>query len=141
MYQKILIPPYDIKINPGDNFYLYINNNWIQNVNVPNYISSYSVNEEIEANIDNDLFSILDECESYVLKEQNAKDNNFKSLIGTLMLTSKNNSIETLLSRIDNLNNIKTVDDIGEVLGYLCKHKINTLLETYLILERTKENK
>jgi endothelin-converting enzyme/putative endopeptidase len=141
MYQKILIPPYDIKINPGDNFYLYVNNNWLQNVNVPNYISSYSVNEEIEANIDNDIFSILDECESYVLKEPHKNDNNFKTLIGTLMITSKNNSIETLLSRIHNLDKIKTIDDIGEVLGYLCKHKINTLLETYLILERTKENK
>lgn len=136
MYQKILIPPYDIKINPGDNFYLYVNNNWLKKAIVPNYLSSYSVNEEIENNIDVHLFSILDDCEK--------NENDFKTLICNLVESSKSSkslSFNFLLSRIQNLNNIKSIDDIGEILGYLCKHKINTLLETYLILERTKENK
>uniref|UniRef100_A0A6C0IF84 Peptidase M13 C-terminal domain-containing protein n=1 Tax=viral metagenome TaxID=1070528 RepID=A0A6C0IF84_9ZZZZ len=140
MYQKILIPPYDIKINPGDNFYLYVNNNWLNKINVPNYLSSYSVNEEIENNINIDLFSILDDCE----KNNDNEKNDFKTLIGNFILSSKSSksvSLNYLLSKIQNLNTIKTIDDIGEVLGYLCKHKINTLLETYLILERTKENK
>jgi len=135
MYQKILIPPYDIKINPGDNFYLYVNNNWLNKVTVPNYLSSFSVNEEIENNIDIDLFTILDDCEK--------SENDFKTLIANLVASSKSPkslSFNFLLSRIQNLNNIKTIDNIGEVLGYLCKHKINTLLDTYLILERTKEN-
>ena len=120
MYQKILIPPYDIKINPGDNFYLYVNNNWLNKINVPNYLSSYSVNEEIENNIDIDLFTILDDCE----KNNDNNKNDFKTLIANFILSSKSSkslSLNLLLSKIQNVNTIKSIDDIGQILGYLCK--------------------
>ena len=40
------------EVNPGNNFYHYVNNDWLNKTHIPNYISSFSVNEEIEEYID-----------------------------------------------------------------------------------------
>ena len=36
---------------------------------------------------------------------------------------------------------IRSVEDIGDTLGYLCKNSIDTIISTYLQLERTKRDK
>lgn len=134
--------------NPGENFYQYINHDWIKRAHIPDFESSYSVNEEIEQQIDANLFKILDECEAFALKSVDKKDSikeRFKDIIGRLILSSmrvkvQKNSIHLLKQKIDNLHCIRSIDDIGEVLGYLCKHKVSTLLNTFIQLERTKKN-
>jgi predicted metalloendopeptidase len=45
--KQIIIPPPNYKINPGDNFYMYINDTWLKDTVIPNYKTSYSINEEI----------------------------------------------------------------------------------------------
>ena len=146
--KNIDIPSFDISFHPGNNFYMFVNNNWLRKTHIPKYVSSYSINEEIEDLIDDDLFNILKECE--FLTEENSKKEiytpSFEDTIGRFILSSmrikvQKNSIYLLKQKIQNLHCIRSIDDIGEVIGYLCKHKIPTVLDTYLQLERTKENK
>lgn len=132
-----------VKKDPGNNFYIYVNNEWLNKTHIPNYTSSFSVNEEIEEYIDKDLFTILKECES---KKTSVKktdvDELFKKSIGSLIrsVDFKKNSLLTLKEKIQSLHCIRSIDDIGEVLGYLIKHKVPSLIGAYLQLERTKDN-
>jgi predicted metalloendopeptidase len=140
-----MLKKYKKVLDPGDNFYLYINNNWLKKTHIPEYTSSFSVNEEIQESIDAKLFKILDDCETFVSKGRVPINTKIKEVIGRLILSSmrvkvQKNSILLLKQKIQNLHCIRNIDDIGEVLGYLCKHKIPTILGTYLQLERTKDN-
>jgi len=132
-----------VKKDPGNNFYIYVNNEWLNKTHIPNYTSSFSVNEEIEEYIDKDLFTILRDCESKetVVKKTDI-DKLFKKSIGYLIrsVDFKKNSLITLKEKIQSLHCIRSIDDIGEVLGYLVKHKVPSLIGAYLQLERTKDN-
>jgi putative endopeptidase len=146
-YKKnnIHIPPLEKRILPGDNFYLHVNSYWIKKTHIPESSVSYSVNEEIQDQIDEKLFEILRECEIFASKGINAKGSKIRDIIGRLILSSmrfkvQKNSKFLLKEKIQNLHCIRSLDDIGEVLGYLCKHNVSTILGTYLQLERTEED-
>ena len=63
--RNIKIPDFSTVFHPGDNFYLYVNDEWLKKANIPEYQVSYSVDDEIEDIIQEDLFSILNECETF----------------------------------------------------------------------------
>jgi len=142
--KQISIPEFNNKINPGDNFYLHINDKWLKTTEIPKNSSSYSVNEEIEDVIENDLYSIIDKCYNSVNKGE--KLNSLEDNIGRFALSSfresvQKNSISALKKNIQTLNCIRSIEDIGDTLGYFCKNNIDTILSTYLQLERTKNDK
>ena len=143
--KDISIPPLNKGILPGDNFYLHVNSSWIKRTRIPESSASYSVNEEIQEQIDKELFEILRECEIFASKGINAKGSKIRDIIGRLILSSmrfkvQKNSQLLLKQKIQNLHCIRSVDDVGEVLGYLCKHGVTTIIITYLQLERTEED-
>jgi predicted metalloendopeptidase len=145
---KISIPEFNKHIHPGDNFYLYINDKWLDNTSIPKHASSYSVNEEIEDIIEKDLYSIIDNCYNYSKKGLITKsfDSQLKDSIGRFALSAlrksvQKNSIQTLKSYLQNIHCIRSIEDIGDVLGFFCKNKVDTILTSFLQLERTKDNK
>ena len=146
--KQINIPEFNTHIHPGDNFYLYINDNWLKHTKIPNYASSHSVNEEIEDIIENDLYKIMDDCYSFA--KQGVKSKSFESTLkdtigrfglSVMRKSVQKNSIQTLKSYLQNIHCIRSVDDIGDILGFFCRNKIDTILTTYLQLERTKSDK
>jgi len=142
--KQISIPEFNNKINPGDNFYLHINDKWLEKTEIPKDTSSYSVNEEIEDVIEKDLYNIIDKCYNSVKRGEKA--NSFEETIGKFALSSlresvQKNSITALKKNIETLNCIRSIEDIGDSLGYFCKNNIDTILSTYLQLERTKHDK
>ena len=139
---------YDVKpINkPGNNFYMYVNQTWLNKTHIPSYSSSHSVNEEIEDIIEKDLFILLTKAKHFALhgKPPTTKHDKYLDIIGKFVLSSdtisfQKNSIIFLKEKLKNIHCIRSIDDIGEVLGYLNKHKIPTILSTYLKLEKTNK--
>jgi len=136
--QIIILPP-NYKINPGDNFYIYINDTWLKDTVIPKYKTSYSINEEIETLIEKDLFSIIDHC---------TKSKNKTSLEKTIGIFNKScmdknvqkNSIITLKNNLKNIHCMHSINDIGSILGSFCKYNIYTFLTLYIELENKKEN-
>lgn len=131
-------------INPGDNFYLYVNSHWLNNLKIPSHTSSYSVNEEIETIIEADIFFILEKSKNFVINgnKANSYNNKILDLIGKFVLSSsrphvQKNSITLLKKKLQNLNCIRNINDVGEALAYFNKHKIPTIVSTYLQLEKT----
>jgi endothelin-converting enzyme/putative endopeptidase len=138
--KKINIPDVNNKINPGDNFYMYINDKWLQSTNIPNYETSYSINEEIEEIIEDDLISIINYC------THNKSRNKLENTIGIFNKSCVNknvqkNSLITLNNNLKNINCMRSINDIGSILGSFCRNNITTLLSFYVQLESTKENK
>lgn len=147
-FQKnIKIPDFSTVFHPGDNFYLYVNDEWLKKANIPEYQVSYSVDDEIEDIIQEDLFSILNECETFASKgkEPHTFHQKIKDAIGRLTMSSnryqvQKNSILLLKDEIQKLRCIRSVDDIGEILGSFCKNKVDCLISSFLQLERTKND-
>jgi len=149
--EAIHIPDCTALIHPGDNFYKHVNAKWLEHTVIPPYQSSYSVNEEIEKVIEKDLFKILEESkeskESQELKPQTKSQNVYSQLnhlVGSLALSAKNqnsSSINTLKRGLQKIQFIRCIEDIGSILGYFTRLKIDTFIGTYLQLERIKENK
>ena len=150
--KEIIIPDFSSTIDPGYNFYRYINDKWLKHTHIPEYESSFSVNEEITNYIDKDLFTLLDSYSKRAretieaietIKETNI-DDKFKDTIGRFVLSSMNhnqkNSITFLKSNLSTLQCIRNTTDIGEILGFFCRNDINTVLSSYIQLERTKHN-
>ena len=54
-----VIPQPQASTNPGADFYKYVNGNWLRHVNMPPYLSSYGVSEEIEDSINKELMNII----------------------------------------------------------------------------------
>ena len=146
--KEINIPEFNNNIHPGDNFYLHINDNWLKHTKIPNYTSSYSINEEIEDIIEKDLYSLLDNCYTFAKKASTKKsfESQLKDSIGcfgvsVLDKSVQKNSILTLKSYLQNIHCIRSIEDIGDVLGFFCRNKISTFLSSFLQLERTRSDK
>jgi hypothetical protein len=94
--KKISIPEFNKHIHPGDNFYLYINDNWLKHTSIPSHASSYSINEEIEDIIEKDLYNIIDKCYNYSKKGVITKsvDSQLKDSIGRFALSALRKSVQ-----------------------------------------------
>ena len=146
-FENIIIPEFNKEINPGNNFYNYVNDKWLKSTHIPDYESSFSVNEEIENIIETDLFFIIDKCSKFSEKGKKVSSftNILKDSIGRFALSSnrikvQKNSIEFLKKTLENLQCIRSIDDIGEILGFFCRNKIETILSSFLQLERTNND-
>jgi putative endopeptidase len=147
-FKDIIIPEVNKEINPGDNFYNYVNGIWLKKTRIPEDEASFSVNEEIENIIDSDLFFIINQCSKFA--EKGMKVSSFTNIlndcIGRFALSSnrisvQKNSVVFLKKTLQNIQCLRSIDDIGEILGFFCRNKIESILSSYLHLERTKGNK
>jgi putative endopeptidase len=59
------IPQPQTTTKPGNDFYKYVNGTWLRHVNMPPYMSSYGVSEEIEDTVNSELMNIILDCKNY----------------------------------------------------------------------------
>lgn len=145
--RNIKSPKFSTIFHPGDNFYSYVNDEWLKKADIPDYQVSYSVDDEIEEIIEKDLFFILKESETFASKgkEPSSFEQKLKEAIGRFSISSnkasvQKNSILLLKTEIQKLHCIRSTDDIGEILGSFSRNKVDSLLSTTLQLERTNKN-
>jgi putative endopeptidase len=120
-YPAFEVQNMDTTINPGDNFYTYVNGNWIKSHPIPPDKDSYSVFEELfERNRDN-IKSIIEKA----AQEKDAHVGSVNATIGlfynTGMDTVKTDKLgasplNELFSKIDGM---KTPADVQSVVAYL----------------------
>jgi putative endopeptidase len=134
------IPPFQDLIKPGDDFYGHVNQRWIRHANIPSYLSSYGVSEEIETVIDSQLLSIVEYCRNEV---QNLPDKNIPQssyLIGTLAesclnVQSQKNNVRFLKNFISNFKCLRNTEEIANAMGSLVRAKIPTLINCKILPE------
>jgi len=139
------IPPPQDSIKPGNDFYKYVNGNWIRHASMPPYLSSYGVSEEIEEQINKELMSILDSARSEV---RNYSDKNIPHtdyLLGTLTESALNaqnqmNNVKFIRGMVGNMKCIRDQNDVASTLGDFIKHRIPTMLSFMVIPMETKSS-
>jgi putative endopeptidase len=122
-------------VHPGDDFYTFVNGLWIHKTKIPSYLSSYSVSDEIEDQINTELFSIINKAKHEIHTSSTSLN---KKLLGTLAksvdtLESSPANLQTLHTILSKIKAVKTMEDLGSMLGTLLLYQMPTLLECMIL--------
>ncbi len=123
------IPALSATRRPGEGFYDYVNQNWLNQTHLPQWRSEYSVSDEIEDETENELISILQG-----LKQTKAPPNPAKrpedhlrwlSHIWHSSIPEKEEAyIKAWLSQIVQA---KSRDELSNVLGQMMRYRMSTI--------------
>jgi len=123
------VPPLKESVHPGTDFYNFVNGNWLQDVSIPSYMSSYGVSEEVEEIIHKECLEILSRAQTLV---HNTPDKSIPReiyLLGTLTESALNKksqmlNVNYIRSMVSQFQCTKDINDLGHLLGQCCKYKI-----------------
>lgn len=115
----------------GKDFFRFVNGKWLHTVNVPPYISSYGVSEELEQSIQKRLRSIIQRCigKSKLSTEPSTYDASIEVAVGLVAQSALNphsqkKSVKILEDLLANLRCIRDASDIAKTMGEFAKYKI-----------------
>jgi putative endopeptidase len=136
------IPPVAKGILPGDDFYKYVNTNWLRKANVPPYMSSYSISEEIQESINDKLTDILMECRQKVITKSDNELPHTVYLLGTLVesalnLKTQDLNIKTVKKLVSSLQCIRDTTDLVRTIGEFMKYRINSIFSSAVLPPET----
>jgi predicted metalloendopeptidase len=135
--QKLTMPPLAKSIKPGTNFFGYVNANWIRRVNMPSYLSSYSVSEEIEDKIEPQLENIINNARKDIMSTANKNLEKDTILIGNLYQSAmdrgtQNLSIKFVKNILANIRCIRDKDDVATTIAEFAKYHISNAMNVYI---------
>lgn len=129
-----LLPPLKT-IEPGDDFYKYINGAWLKTTAIPPFYTSFGVSEEVELVLENQLHEILIKAHTFSEKghKPETKHEEMLDLIGRLTLSllrkeKQKISVETLQQKLRYLLCMRNSEEICSQLGRFNRQGIPTLL-------------
>ncbi len=119
---KTKVPPIDFanmdkSVNPGDNFYMFVNGTWIKNTKIPSDYSDYGVFHQLNDQNQEALKGIFENAS----KDKNAKPGSDIAKIGAFyrsgMDTAKidGDGIKPLANEFKMIDDIKTIQDVQTV--------------------------
>jgi len=115
----------------GRDFFRFVNGKWLHTVNVPPYISSYGVSEELEQSIQKRLKTIVNRCisKSKLSNKSSTYDASIETAVGLVAQSALNThvqkkSVKTLQGLLANLRCIRDTNDIARTMGEFAKYKI-----------------
>lgn len=138
--------PYPQKsVSPGDDFYKYVNGEWLRRVNMPPYMTSYGISEEIEDIVNKECMEILQKARYEVRSKADKHIPHTTYLLGTLTESVLNthvqqNNIKFVQGLINNVKCLRSFEEIIEFSGFLVKHRIPSLLNAIVINESEKSD-
>jgi predicted metalloendopeptidase len=144
---SIKLPEFLSSVKPGNDFYKYVNGNWLDQTSIPLFRSSFGVSEEIELTIETQLESIL--AKSYSLAEKGTKPSTKREkmmdVIGRFMLSAlraskQKKNVEFLRMSLQKMICIRDTRDIVNIIGSFNRHGIPTFLNLNIFQKRTPTN-
>ncbi len=127
---RVIVPAVYNKIKPGNDFYLYVNKNWLTNAVMPQSESSFGVSEEIENHIRSRLLkyikNIINNPESH---HERTVVTFFKSGLFSNRHKDHDRTFKRMLSSYDCMKN---ADDVMASMGRLVRCNVPTHLSIYL---------
>ena len=135
--QKLTMPPLAKSIKPGTNFFGYVNANWIRHVNMPSYLSSYSVSEEIEDQIEPQLENIINSARKDIMSTANKNLEKDTLLIGNLYQSAMDRgtqplSIKFVKNILANIRCIRDKDDVAITIAEFAKYHVSNAINIYV---------
>lgn len=123
------VPQPRTTVNPGTDFYTFINGNWLRHAHIPPYMSSYGVSEEIEDQIHDECMDILLKARAQIRHTPDRALPRPTYLLGTLTESALNTKSQQL-----NVNFIRSMvaqyqcardsSEVGRILGECCRYRV-----------------
>lgn len=128
----IVIPPLYEKTQPGKDFYWHVNRNWHKLADIPSWSSSFGVSEEIEVEVDKELYRIID----------SDNDKTIETLVkSALDVSAQKNSVATLKRIIQSFQCLRDADDIARTLAEFALYRMNCLLTAFIVEQEEEQHK
>jgi putative endopeptidase len=139
------VPPPQISKRPGQDFYLYVNNAWLHSVKTPSYRSAIGVSEELEEVIKENLLILIEKSIAFSkrgISPRSVYEKAFQ-LVGLFGLSAlrpnvQANNIHLLKKMINDVNCMRSTDDVVRMLGTFVRFRITTVLSLYTYFEPGK---
>jgi putative endopeptidase len=139
------------KIDPGDNFYAYVNAEWQSHIHIPSFETDFGVSEEVEQIVEKQLQTILTTSMSIVdeSKREGSSPNNRRhemyTVLGKIGKSALNkgaqkNSVEQIRSMCSSLGCIRTVEDVTRTIAEYIQYGISTLFYCRVTLHTEKKD-
>jgi putative endopeptidase len=132
----------------GSDFYKFVNGKWLRSVNVPPYISSYGISEELEQSIKKTLQQIIQRCiqKSKESLPEASYEDSIEISLGNIALSALNpkvqkKSVKSLETLCLNLRCMRDSIDIARTMGELTKYKIPGMFWLYSQYENQNKTK
>jgi putative endopeptidase len=132
------VPPVSKTIQPGTDFYKFVNGTWLRHVNMPPYLSSYGVSEEIEDEINKELMAILLESQEKVVTKPDHVLPHTVYLLGALTesalnIKSQDLNIKTLKKLVSSLRCIRDTNELASTIGDFMKYRIKCIFSSIVV--------
>lgn len=136
------VPPVSKSIQPGTDFYKFVNGEWLRHVNMPSYQSSYGVSEEIEDEINKELMTILLESRQKVITKPDNALPHTVYLLGSLTESALNTksqdlNVKTLKKIVTSLRCIRDTTELASTIGDFMKYRIKSIFSSIVVPPET----
>lgn len=139
-HMKPLVPVVSDTRQPGDGFYMFVNEKWLKTHHVPSWRGALGVSSEMTEKTDKELLKILHSLPE--LKSANMKPKTTRQHLQVLghIWKHKNTSNEEDFLRvaIHNLISCNTTAEISKIFGWMVKSSISTILQLDIKKEHHK---
>ncbi len=131
--RRLVVPPVQQSIRPGNDFYGYVNNTWLRKVALPSYESSYGVSEEIEDRIRSQLLGNIRQ----IVQQEQEPDDGYLRLIRTYFRSGMHanfhdDHFKTFKRLMSSFGCMRGPADVATELGALVATGVPTLLNVRL---------
>lgn len=136
------VPPVQNSKRPGHDFYQFVNARWLKSVKTPSYRSAYGVSEELEEEIKLKLLILLEKGIDFAKKGQKPDsiyEKAFQQMgefgLSALRPAVQIKSILLLKKMIYDINCIRNISEVSNMLGTFAKFRISSFLSFYTYYE------
>ncbi|MGV6829068.1 MAG: M13 family metallopeptidase [Flavobacteriales bacterium] len=115
----ILLKNMDTTVNPKDDFYNYVNGNWMKNTKIPDDRTRWGGFGVLRKKTDNDMLAIISKAIKNKTYKANTDQGKALSLFTSKLDTIARNKagVQPLLPILDKINNVKTLEDFISVIS------------------------
>jgi putative endopeptidase len=142
--KRLDVPPPSERISPGDDFYSYVNQTWLNHVHMPSYLASFGINEELEETIDSLLFDIARICTEKARQGKPVTNDHerMEDAVGRLVMSSmrpevQQQNIEFAKRGIRSLSCMRDTNDIAKMFGSMLRYEIPTLFSIDVVYKQS----
>ena len=124
----------DTSVRPQDDFYTYVNGNWIKNTTIPADKSSYSAFSEIYDKTQTSLQEIVTEILAKEPQNRSESESKIADLYTSYMDTASLEAlgITPLQSTLDAIAAVQNYDELAALMGELMRKQITTPFSYYV---------
>ncbi len=133
--KQIEIPPFVKSVRAGDDFYRFINGNWLKSISISPYRVVHSVSDEVEENIQSKLSKLIEISEEFSKKnkEGNTRKERMMNCIGrftqSVVQSRHEESVEYLKKVIRSFYCLRDSNEVMSVFGEMNRIGVSTILD------------